>query len=186
MKKSKVPDSPSTIYNNMSHHYRRLFGAKAVVDSSSPFHLNNRHLQSHHRASSSQSLNKLSSCDSARPSSCKFPRKLSNSTMSLYSKNFVPCPRLQKTHQNPYIKEDILLSSDISPFKPRILKSSVESKLRQLQGVYFPPRKKTRAAAGTEWETMNVEIETEDNLKPWLRKKLMPPHLSCDKTNPHM
>uniref|UniRef100_A0A8D8X5Y2 Uncharacterized protein n=1 Tax=Cacopsylla melanoneura TaxID=428564 RepID=A0A8D8X5Y2_9HEMI len=104
MKKSKVPDSPSTIYNNMSHHYRRLFGAKAVVDSSSPFHLNNRHLQSHHRASSTQSLNKLSSCDSARPSSCKFPRQLSNSTMSLYSKNFVPCPRLQKTHQNPYIQ----------------------------------------------------------------------------------
>uniref|UniRef100_A0A8D9A1S9 Uncharacterized protein n=1 Tax=Cacopsylla melanoneura TaxID=428564 RepID=A0A8D9A1S9_9HEMI len=41
-------------------------------------------------------------------------------------------------------------------------------------------------AAGKQWETMNVEIETEDNLKPWLRKKLMPPHLSCDKTNPDM
>ncbi|KAI5741621.1 hypothetical protein M8J76_015472 [Diaphorina citri] len=195
MKKSKVPESPTTIYNNMSHHYRRLFGAKAVVDTSSPGHLKTRPLQSHHRAASTQSLNKLSLCDSNRPGSYKFHspsrKQLSSSTLSLYSKSFTECPRLQKAHQMTRRKGDILdsviPSSEVPPFQPRILPSSAESKLRQLQGVYFPPRKKPISTA-PQWDTMQVEIESEDNIKPWLRsntssedKKLLPSHLACDK-----
>lgn len=66
--------------------------------------------------------------------------------------NFQQFPQL---HSQGDILDELMPHSQAPLFKPRILKSTAESKLRQLQNVYFPPRKKV--AAMPTW-TLAIEV----------------------------
>ncbi|XP_075223506.1 uncharacterized protein LOC142325522 [Lycorma delicatula] len=110
----------NALYNNMSHHYRRLYGAKPRVDTGLP----KSYKLLKQRNINRQSVNGFEQ---------KIPRRpfTKNETFTVD----------QTSHKHEKKPKDVLDGFKSVPFHPRILKTNVESKVRSLRE-YHPPRKK--------------------------------------------
>ncbi|XP_065209266.1 spermatogenesis-associated protein 7 homolog isoform X2 [Planococcus citri] len=129
-------ENKHTIYFNMCHHYRKIFNAKPTIDTSPPKALQ---IKTNSQWNISRNPSPFRTKTPAQEKVKTFQKEpyLTQDNGTITCKYYYQHHNKKEESKN----DEKVFNAPNKPFNPRILKTSAQSKLRNLR-VYHPPRRK--------------------------------------------